>query len=290
MARIDRCLLITGMSNAGKSSALRVVEDAGWFAMDNVPSCIFAEIMEALSRSGLVFGTGVAAATDARGGSFPVDFERAVESLEEIIADVRVVFLDASDQCIVNRYGSARRRHPLGRDSTILAGIALERVLMERARTRADIVIDTSLMSPDGLRRSLLSGLGMSDDPVTVIISSFGFKNGIPIDSDYMFDVRFLPNPNYVPELREFSGKNVQIQDYLRLIPEKQSFVEMVDSLLEFVITQYKNTGKKHLHAAVGCTGGRHRSVAVAEELAIRLSERGHRVVTNHRDIDREAV
>jgi UPF0042 nucleotide-binding protein len=290
MARIDKCVLITGMSGAGKSSALRIMEDVGWFAMDNVPPCILPEIMEALSRSGTAFGVGVAAAVGARGESFPADLERAAESLEEIAADVRVVFLDASDQCIVSRYGSARRRHPLGRDSTILAGIALERVLMERAREKADIVIDTSLMPPDDLRRSLLSGLGMNDDPVTVIISSFGFKNGIPIDCDYMFDVRFLPNPNYVPGLRKLSGKNVQIQDYLREIPEKRSFVEMADSLLEFVVTQYKNTGKKQIHAAVGCTGGRHRSVAVAEELAARLSERGHNVVTNHRDIDREAV
>ena len=290
MARIDKCVVITGLSGAGKSTALRIMEDLGWFAMDNAPSSVLVEVMEALSRSETFSDAGVAVVTDARGGDIPQGFERAVESLGGIIADVRVIFLDASDECIVNRYGTTRRSHPFGRDVTVSAGITMERALMERVKARAGIVIDTSRMSPGDLRRSIISGLGVSDDPVTIIISSFGFKNGIPIDCDYMFDVRFLPNPNYVPELRELSGKDVQIQRYLKQFAENRSFVGMAESLLEFVITRYKATGKKHIHAAVGCTGGRHRSVAVAEELAARLSERGCNVVTNHRDIGREVV
>jgi UPF0042 nucleotide-binding protein len=290
MARIDKCVVITGMSGAGKSTALRIMEDLGWFAMDNAPSGVLVEVMKALSRSETFSDAGVAVVTDARGGDIPHGFERAVESLGSIIADVRVIFLDASDERIVSRYGATRRSHPFGRDATISAGITVERALMERVKAGAGIVIDTSRMSPGDLRRSIISGLGMNDDPVTIIISSFGFKNGIPIDCDYMFDVRFLPNPNYVPELRELSGMDVQIQHYLKQFPENISFVGMAESLLEFVITRYKSTGKKHIHAAVGCTGGRHRSVAVAEELAMRLSERGCNVVTSHRDIGREAV
>ncbi|MDR3355449.1 MAG: RNase adapter RapZ [Synergistaceae bacterium] len=290
MSRIDKCVVITGLSGAGKSTALRIMEDLGWFAMDNAPSGVLAEVIEALSRSENVSGKGVAVVTDARGGGIPEGFGRALKSLESVAAEVRVIFLDASDECIVSRYGMTRRGHPFGRNATVLAGIAEERALMEPVRANAGIVIDTSLMSPGGLRRSILSYLGVREDPVTVIISSFGFKYGIPIDCDYMFDVRFLPNPNYVPELREFSGMDVKIQNYLKQIPEKKSFIAMTESLLEFLIAQYKNTGKKHIHAAVGCTGGRHRSVAVAEELAARLSEKGCSVVTNHRDIDKEAV
>jgi UPF0042 nucleotide-binding protein len=266
------------------------MEDQGWFAMDNAPPGSLCGLMEILSGNGAAAGSGVAVVTDIRGEGLLDELLGAVESLEKIVPDVRIVFLDASDDRLVTRYETTRRCHPLGRGVSTLEGIARERERLRHIRARADILIDTSFMSVDDLRRSILSELGVDEEPVTIVVSSFGFKNGIPIDCDYMFDVRFLPNPNYVQELRPLSGMDAKIQGYLESVPEKRPFMEMIESLLDFVLLRNKSSGKRQLHAAVGCTGGRHRSVAVAEELARRLSGRGYRVVTNHRDIDREAA
>ncbi|MDD4159413.1 MAG: RNase adapter RapZ [Synergistaceae bacterium] len=182
---------------------------------------------------------------------------------------------------------SSLLRHPLSKNKTILGGLALERKLLGPIRKYADIVIDTSGMKSNEFRTKLLEVMGMSSDKTSVILSSFGFKYGIPQDSDYVLDVRFLPNPNYIEDLHALSGKDYEVQKYLSGFENLDTFIEKAEHLLDFVSSVYSSTGKKQLHIAVGCTGGRHRSVAVSEMLAVHLKKRGNNVVLDHRDIDK---
>ena len=287
-ASVNECVIITGMSGAGRSVALKILEDQGFYAADNIPPILMPQLMEVLSGNAAAVETGVAVVVDIRGEALFEDLFATVEKLKGTVKDVRLVYLDASDDWLVRRYETTRRRHPLGKGVTILEGIAKERQRLVEIRERADIVMDTSSMLPSDLRSVLLTELGLNDDPLTAIVSSFGFKYGVPRDCDYMFDVRFLPNPNYVPELKKLSGEDHEIQNYLSRFPARRYLLDRLESLLDFVLTQYYNTGKKQVHIAVGCTGGRHRSVAVAAELSRYLSSKGLRTVTNHRDIDRE--
>ncbi|MDR3332673.1 MAG: RNase adapter RapZ [Synergistaceae bacterium] len=288
MSHFGRCVIITGLSGAGKSVALRILEDNGWFATDNIPPSLLPMLTEELSRSKTASCAGAAIVVDARSCDLLDGLASYIEIIRRSIADVKVLFLDASDEWLVRRYETTRRRHPFSGNVTMLDGIRKERTMLGGARAVSDIFIDTSQMSENDLMAAMLSEFGISDAPLTMIISSFGFKNGIPKDCDYMFDVRFLPNPNYVPELKKLSGVDPEVRRYLDQIPEKRRFMEQVESLLEFVGLRYKDTGKKQMHVAIGCTGGWHRSVAVAEELAERLSGKGYKAATRHRDIDRE--
>lgn len=287
-ANVNKCVIITGMSGAGRSVALKILEDRGFYAADNIPPILMPQLMEVLSGNAAAVETGVAVVVDIRGEALFEDLFAIVERLRGIVKDVRLIYLEASDDWLVRRYETTRRRHPLGKGVTILEGIAKERQRLVEIREHADIVMDTSSMLPSDLRSVLLTELGLNDDPLTVIVSSFGFKYGVPRDCDYMFDVRFLPNPNYVPELKKLSGEDLEIQNYLSRYPARRYLLDRLESLLDFVLTQYYNTGKKQVHIAVGCTGGRHRSVAIAVELSRYLSSKGLRSVTNHRDIDRE--
>lgn len=284
--KVERCVIITGLSGAGKTAALNILEDQGFFAVDNLPPPLMPQLMEVLSGNNAATTHGVAVVIDIRGEELFEELFFSIEQLKETITDVKVLFLEASDDWLVRRYETTRRRHPLGKGLTILESVAKERLRLAVIRAIADITMDTSSLLPSDLRGYILSELGINDDPPTVIVSSFGFKNGIPKDCDYMFDVRFLPNPNYVPALKSLSGKDVPVQKYLEKIPEKRIFMERLESLLELILMQYDSTGKRQFHVAVGCTGGRHRSVAIAEQLAQYLSGRGHKVVLNHRDID----
>lgn len=292
MAQVSKCIIITGMSGSGKSVALKILEDQGFFASDNLPPVLMPEFLKILSENRSAVSHGVAVVIDIRGEGLLEDLSSSIDTIRRIVPEVKLIFLDAADDWLVRRYETTRRRHPLGRGVTILESIAKERKKLAAIKERSDIIMDTSSMLPGDLRSSLLSELGMNDDPLTVIVSSFGFKYGTPKDCDYMFDARFLPNPNYVPELKRLSGCDRPVREYLSKVPAKGYFMDRLASLMDFVLMQYdnSNTGKKQIHVAVGCTGGRHRSVAIAEELSHTLSGKGHKVVTNHRDIAREAL
>ena len=286
MGKVGKCIIVTGLSGAGKTTALNILEDQGFFAIDNLPSILMPNLMEVLSRNKSAVQFGVAIVIDIRGEELLEDLFSSVKTIKEMVDDVKILFLEASDDWLVRRYETTRRRHPLGRGVTILEGVARERLKLEEIRSGADILIDTSSLLLNDLRCKILSELHMDNDPPAIIISSFGFKYGAPRDCDYMFDVRFLPNPNYVPELKALSGKDLPVREYLEAIPEKQIFLDKLEGMLDFVLIQYNSTGKKQLHVAIGCTGGRHRSVAITEQISSYLAKKGHKVVVNHRDIN----
>lgn len=288
LGKVEKCFIITGLSGAGKTTVLNIFEDQGFFAIDNLPPALMPELMEVLSRNKSAVFSGVAIVVDVRGEELLNDLFFAIDTLKRNVLEVRMLFMEASDDWIIRRYETTRRHHPLGKGVTLLESVAKERQQLKRIRSKSDIILDTSSLLPNDLRGKILSALDMNEDPLSVIISSFGFKNGVPRDCDYLFDVRFLPNPNYVPELKKLSGQNIEIQNYLEKVPEKRIFIERLEALLEFILMQYERTGKKQVHIAIGCTGGRHRSVAIAEQLGLYFSDRGHRMTVNHRDIDKE--
>ena len=285
--KIKRCVIITGMSGGGKSSALNVFEDQGFYVIDNLPPTLLPQLLEVLVNHQSALNNGVAAVVDVRGEELLNDLERVVSKLIEKVEKIEILFVDATDETLVRRYETTRRRHPLSENTTILGSLALERKLLGSIRKSADIVIDTSGLKANEFRSKLLEVMGMTSDKTSVILSSFGFKYGIPQDSDYVLDVRFLPNPNYVDELHSLSGKDYEVQKYLRSFENLDTFIGKAENLLDFVSSVYSSTGKKQIHIAIGCTGGRHRSVAISEILAIHLKKIGNNVIVDHRDIDK---
>jgi len=288
MISAANCVIISGLSASGKSTALRVLEDRGFFAVDNLPPVMLPSLMEILRTNNAALTWGVAVVLDTSGDKFNDEFKAAFSAVEHAGTRTYQIFLDASDEALVRRYEITRRRHPFGESITTMEGISRERAHLAVLRERAETVIDTSDMAVGELRAAILAKLEMTEYPFTIIVSSFGFKNGLPRDCDYLFDMRFLPNPNYVPELNPLSGRDAEVQNYLDKIPEKQEFMKRLVSLMEFTLKHYENSGKKQLHVAIGCTGGRHRSVAIAEQLSKAISDAGFRTAINHRDIDLE--
>lgn len=285
--KIKRCVIITGMSGGGKSSALNVFEDQGFYVIDNLPPTLLPQLLDVLEGHKSAANHGVAAVVDVRGEELLNDLEKVVSRLREKVEKLEILFVDATDETLVRRFETTRRRHPLSQNKTILGGLALERKLLAPIRKNADIVIDTSGMKSNEFRTKLLEIMGMSSDKTSVILSSFGFKYGIPQDSDYVLDVRFLPNPNYIEDLHALSGKDYAVQKYLSGFENLDTFIEKAENLLDFVSSVYNSTGKQQIHIAIGCTGGRHRSVAVSEMLAVHLKKRGNNVILDHRDIDK---
>lgn len=290
LSRIKKCIIITGMSGGGKSAALTVFEDQGYYAIDNLPPTLLPQLLEVLEDNQSAITNGVAAVVDVREEMLLNDLYSVVAQLRKRIEELKIIFMDASDETIVRRFETTRRRHPLAGNSTLLENIKAERELLEKIKAKADIVIETSELVPGGFKAKLLAEVGAKQADPVVILSSFGFKKGIPQDADYVADVRFLPNPNYIPELHDLTGKDTKIQEYLKKYEEYDTFIAKAAPLLSFVASVYKNTGKAHLHIAIGCTGGRHRSVAVCERLAEELKKDGRKVVINHRDINRESI
>ena len=288
MASASSCVIVSGLSASGKSTALRILEDHGFFVVDNLPSVMLPSLMEALGANRAALTWGVAVVLDTSGEEFEDEIEAAISAVEGTGTPTRRIFLDASDEALLRRFEMTRRRHPLSGSITTMEGISRERANFAAMREHSDIVIDTSDMAMGELRTAMLAKLEMTENPFVVIVSSFGFKNGLPRDCDFLFDMRFLPNPNYVPELKALSGRDIEVQDYLDNRPEKQLFMEHLVSLMEFILKHYENSGKKQLHVAIGCTGGRHRSVAIAEQLSKIISDTGLRTAINHRDIDLE--
>jgi RNase adapter protein RapZ len=279
--------IITGLSGAGRSEAAHCLEDLGYFVVDNLPPALLSKMAELTARPG--GPARVAIVVDARGGVFFGELSKALEELKKVHADYRILFLEASDQDLVNRYEATRRRHPLAPGDRVVEGIRKERHILEELRGHADLVIDTSGLTPHELRDRIRESFANAppEEGLQVSVISFGFKFGAPRDADLQFDVRFLPNPHWVPELRALPGTDERVRAYVEGQSSYEPFLERVQELLDATVPGYVAEGKSYLTVAVGCTGGHHRSVVVAEALGSYFRERGLPVVVVHRDVDR---
>jgi UPF0042 nucleotide-binding protein len=275
-------VVITGFSGAGKSTAMNVFEDAGYFCVDNLPPEMIRGLVELFNHPGSKVERA-AVVCDVRGGEY---FEAMVAVLDDLPLRHRLLFLDADDGTLITRYKETRRRHPLAASGSVSAGIAAERAALEPLRERADLVIDTSGLNAASLRRRIANEmLPASGQALAVSITSFGFKHGPSRDADLAFDVRFLPNPHYVDDLRPLTGRDERVVEYIARDGKLDEFYERLHALLDFLLPEYVAEGKAHLTIAIGCTGGRHRSVAIAEHLGQRYGKRdGVNVEVHHRD------
>ena len=283
---VPQVLVVTGMSGAGRSSAAKVLEDLGYTVIDNLPPSLLGLAVQAHDLPETM--KQIAVVIDSRGGLPSDEMREAFTSLEREGVLTRIVFLDADDDVIVRRYTENRRPHPLGLD-TISGSITAERELLGDLKEMADVVIDTSNLNVHELRERLTAQFSEDDTgrPMRVSVRSFGFKHGPPRDADLIFDVRFLPNPYWQEELRDSRGTDAAVSEYVLSSEGAEEFLSKVDDLLDFLIPLYQGEGKSYLSIAIGCTGGHHRSVAVAEEIAERLSAHGVRAFVRHRDIER---
>jgi UPF0042 nucleotide-binding protein len=279
--------LITGVSGAGRSEAAHSLEDLGYFVVDNLPPALLLKMAELAARPG--GPARVAIVVDARGGVFFGELSKALEELDRERIEYRILYLDAADDDLVNRYEATRRRHPLAPADRVVEGIRKERLMMESLRGEADLIIDTSNLTPHELRERIREAFAEAppEHGLKVSVISFGFKYGAPRDADLIFDVRFLPNPHWIDELRPLPGTDERVRAYVEGQPPYRAFVEQLEGLMDVVVPGYVQEGKAYLTVAVGCTGGHHRSVVVGEELARYFRDRGHAVAVEHRDIDR---
>ncbi len=279
-------LVVTGMSGAGRSTAAKVLEDLGYLVIDNLPPDLIPavlslhEVTEQRRRLAMVI--------DARAGAPTGAVRRALDELDRAGVESLVLFLDADDAVIIRRYEENRRPHPL-QEGRLSEAISRERAMLAELRELTDVVIDTTELNVHQLRDRIseLFAEGRRDRPMRVSVMSFGFKHGTPRDVDLLFDVRFLPNPHWVPELRPLPGTAEPVARYVLRHPDAEAFLERVDDLLEFLIPRYQAEGKSYLSIAVGCTGGHHRSVALAEAIGRRLAGREIDVTVRHRDVER---
>ena len=282
-------LIITGLSGSGKSRAASILEDIGYYIVDNLPAEMMVKFAEFCAASHGHYDR-VALVYDVRAGE-PFDLLiAALERLKRTDVNCRLLFLDADNAAIINRYKETRRTHPLAAEGrSIEQAVMLERQMMQPVRDHADYVLDTSAFSVGKLRSELLNLFGSEKDRqgIHVDVMSFGFKHGLPMESDLVFDVRFLPNPYYVPELKHGTGLDAAVRDYVFSFPQTGEFMEKLKSMLRFLLPLYNQEGKTVLVISVGCTGGHHRSVAVAHALAQDLTAAGFAVTESHRDISR---
>jgi UPF0042 nucleotide-binding protein len=283
---IMRFVVITGPSGAGKTLALHSFEDAGYYTADNLPPCLLPKLADFCRKTGR---ERCAVVVDARSGP---SFEELSDVLAQMNADgvrVELLYLDASDAALVHRFKETRRPHPLVSEASagsIVEAIQLERVLLESARPLADRILDTSTLTAWELRDHLHTTYSQDTRPgLLVTVTSFGFKHGLPVDADLVFDVRFLANPHYIPELKTMSGKSASVAAYVHADPLTAPFQTRMNDLVDFALPQYQREGKAYLNIAIGCTGGQHRSVVLGEDLAARLLQNGYRVTVRHRDI-----
>ncbi len=278
-------VIITGLSGAGKSRAIQSLEDMGFFCVDNLPPSLLPQFAEMCSQSDQL--RRVALVMDIRGGEFFDEISTALRTLEEMGFIYHILFLEASEETLVRRFKETRRRHPLAPHGRILEGIREERKMLDELRGRAHRIIDTSDISPQRLREELQQVFDSDEGLARLIIGivSFGYKHGLPLDADLVFDVRFLPNPFYVDSLREKPGTEAEVEQYIMKWPLSQRFMRRFIGFIEFILPNFLTEGKSQLTIAIGCTGGLHRSVVVANRLASRLREGGHTVIVEHRDV-----
>jgi UPF0042 nucleotide-binding protein len=279
-------VIVTGISGAGKASALKAFEDLGFDCVDNLPLELLPAFAALISKSGEIGKAAIV--VDVREGA---TLDRLPEILKGIrkLLHTRVVFLDAQDATLVRRYSETRRPHPLGGTETVSRSIVEERQLLDPIRNVADILIDTSNFNVHELRAHIQERFGQKDQGTRLLVSclSFGFKNGVPLDADMVFDVRFLPNPHFVPEFRKLTGLDPRVAGYVRGFPQTTEFLDRVTDLMLYLLPHYVGEGKSYLTVAFGCTGGQHRSVMMAEEMCQRLKQAGYHVKSLHRDMPR---
>ncbi len=284
-------VVITGLSGAGNTTALKALSDAGYYCVSNVPPTLAQSTVEQCQQAGI---ERIALGMDVRGGSFLQSLPAAIDGLREKPGDVTVLYLDAADDALVRRFSETRRPHPIIASEEeplrILDGVRLERERLASIRSRADLVLDTTHMSVHELRKQLLLQLTGNNTaaPMMLRLLSFGFKYGVPLDANVMFDVRFIENPYFIPHLRELSGQDAEVSNFVLAAEGVSSLVDKIEELLVFTVPRYTEEGKSYLTVAIGCTGGRHRSVALSIELAKRM--RNHTrgpIAIVHRDIGR---
>lgn len=281
-------LIITGLSGSGKSQVVRALEDLGYFCVDNMPPQLIARFAEiCYASSGQI--SKAAVVCDIRGGRL---FNKLSESLDELAAQGHqfdILFLEASDDVLISRYRQTRRNHPLARNGRIVDGIRREREILSEICDKATHVIDTSLLTPAQLKEHINSiyGTGGEFEGMVINVVSFGFKYGIPVDADLVFDVRFLPNPFYIPELKHSTGLQSCVSDYVMSFEQSREFLNKLTDMVAYLIPHYIEEGKSQLVIAIGCTGGHHRSVTIAEKLYRYLMENKHHAVVTHRDIEK---
>jgi RNase adapter protein RapZ len=280
--------LITGLSGAGRSEAAKCFEDLGYFVVDNLPPALIGKMAELVAASG--GPARVAIVADVRGGVFFGELAQGLQALRKKKIAYRILFLEASDGDLVNRFAETRRRHPLAPADRVVEGIRKERLMMETVKGEADLIIDTSGLSPHDLRDRIREAFARApaEELVQVSLVSFGYKFGLPRDADLVFDVRFLPNPHWVDRLRPLPGSDERVRSYVSGQRAYGEFVRRLRALLDTVVPGYVAEGKSYLTVAIGCTGGRHRSVVVAEDLADYFRKRGHPVGVEHRDLGRD--
>ena len=278
-------IIVTGLSGSGKSEAMRSLEDMGFYCVDNLPPALIPKFAELCYQSNSTIDK-VALGIDVRGRKF---FKALHESLNVLRKDkypFEILYLDCSDDILLKRYKMTRRNHPLAINRQIPEGIKIERTILEPLKEIADCIIDTSNMKPKDLKEEIskIYANGEVNNNLTISVVSFGFKHGIPSDSDLVFDVRFLPNPYYVEELRNKTGDDQEVRDYVMNSDISKQFYAKLTDMIDFLIPQYVEEGKHHLVISIGCTGGRHRSVTIANLIAEEIQSKGYRVVKKHRD------
>jgi UPF0042 nucleotide-binding protein len=279
-------VILTGISGSGKASALKAFEDLGFHAVDNLPLELLPDFAELVGKSSEIESAAIV--VDIREGQTLDRFPDILKSVRTMLP-TSVVFLDAKDEVLVRRYSETRRPHPLSRTETVSRSIVEERQLLDSIRNLADTLIDTSNFNVHELRANIQARFSHDDKVKHLLVSclSFGFKNGVPLDADLVFDVRFLPNPHFVPEFRNKTGKDAPVAEFVRSFPQTTEFLQRVTDLMLYLLPHYIEEGKSYLTVAFGCTGGQHRSVMMAEEMAQRLKEAGYHVKALHRDMPR---
>ncbi len=284
--RLTRIVVVTGLSGSGKSTATKVFEDIGYFCVDNLPPVLLPKIVDLVSEA-RGERARIALVADVRGREFLPDFARVIEELRRGRHDVHVLFLDAGDDVLLMRYSETRRKHPLAARGGAKEGIRREREMLSPLREMADTVLNTSQHTVHQLRDTIVRRFRSDEEPTLQVgIISFGYKYGVPLEADMVVDVRFLPNPNFVPELKDETGLDPRVRDYVMKARYGKTFYRKLSSFLQFLLPLYTKEGKSYFTLGIGCTGGRHRSVVVAEALSRSLSKRVAPVVI-HRDIGR---
>lgn len=288
-----RLIIVTGMSGAGKTQVMQVLEDMGYFCVDNIPPVLIPKFSDLCRHSDSSKINQVALVVDIRGGEFFDSLTEALENLESMGVPYEIVFMEASDETLIRRYKESRRSHPLAPSGRISHGIEQERAMLTHIRKKADHVIDTTNMKTASLKsymRRMFSQVDEVKEGMSVTVVSFGFKHGMPIDADMVWDVRFLPNPYYIPEYRHKSGRVPVVKDYIHSFEVTEEFKKHLFATMDFLVPNYEQEGKSQFIVAVGCTGGMHRSVAMAEALYSHLEAKGCNVSVEHRDMMRNHV
>ena len=284
-----RIIIITGISGAGKGSATKYLEDAGFFCIDNLPPLLIPKIADICNKSDGKIDK-IAFVVDIRGRELFNDLFSGLHALKDSGYDYEILFLDASDQVVIKRYKESRRIHPLAPEGRLQKGITEERKIMQRIKEKADYIIDTSNLIPRQLKEEIKNIISESKtyNSVMVNIISFGYKYGIPVDCDLVFDVRFIPNPYYVESMKRLNGKDENVKKFIFNMTETTEFIKKLEDMLDFLIPNYLKEGKVQLVIGIGCTGGRHRSVAIADALNEILIKKQYKVIIDHRDIEKD--